>query len=306
MNESYTKAIEKRKILISKNDAISALIFVSLLSTPTNIQAITLRNKNDIKNTIELKDTTNLLDKISQKLWIILPSQYNENLKNFISNNITLTNEAAAKFTEDFIYEQMSQNRWISKENQYLFIWSTIYTTLTNLELYDWSDWNQERYNEYEIAFDYLLNCEETYKTNLKKIMEHELEKSENDLQQSRDDLQKSRDDLQQSRDDLQQSRDDLQQSRDDLQQSRDDLQNTKNNVMQSDTLLLNEIINFYKLYKNNINVFNEWELMEIKRIAKETIEACQKDKIDYKNYFIQKLWDYGKVEELLRICEIE
>ena len=292
MNESYTKAIEKRKILISKNDAISALIFVSLLSTPTNIQAITLRNKNDIKNTIELKDTTNLLDKISQKLWIILPSQYNENLKNFISNNITLTNEAAAKFTEDFIYEQMSQNRWISKENQYLFIWSTIYTTLTNLELYDWSDWNQERYNEYEIAFDYLLNCEETYKTNLKKIMEHELEKSENDLQQSRDDLQKSRDDLQQSRDDL--------------QQSRDDLQNTKNNVMQSDTLLLNEIINFYKLYKNNINVFNEWELMEIKRIAKETIEACQKDKIDYKNYFIQKLWDYGKVEELLRICEIE
>ncbi|MBO4516131.1 hypothetical protein J5751_01535 [bacterium] len=68
MNESYTKAIEKRKILISKNDAISALIFVSLLSTPTNIQAITLRNKNDIKNTIELKDTTNLLDKISQKL----------------------------------------------------------------------------------------------------------------------------------------------------------------------------------------------------------------------------------------------
>ena len=75
---------------------------------------------------------------------------------------------------------------------------------------------------------------------------------------------------------------------------------------MQSDTLLLNEIINFYKLYKNNINVFNEWELMEIKRIAKETIEACQKDKIDYKNYFIQKLWDYGKVEELLRICEIE
>ena len=162
MNESsYTETIKSKNKLIKKNDIISALIFFSLLSIPTEIQATTQKSKNNIKNIIELNDTTNLLDKMNQKFWINLPSQYNENLKSFISNSNTLNYEAAAKFTENFISEQMSQDWWVSEENKYLFIRCAIYYILTNQELYDWSDWNEQRYNEYEIAFEYFLNCEE-------------------------------------------------------------------------------------------------------------------------------------------------
>ncbi len=189
MNESFTKTIESKNKLIKKNDIIASLIFLSLLGTPTKIQATTQATNQQLKNTIELNETNNLLDKMNQKFWITLPKQYNENLKNFISNNITLHNEAAIKFTENFISEQMSQNRWISKENQYLFIRCTIYTTLTNWELYDWTDWDEKRYIEYENAFEYFLNCEENYKTELRNIMNNELQKADELLQKSKDDL---------------------------------------------------------------------------------------------------------------------
>ena len=189
MNESFTKTIESKNKLIKKNDIIASLIFLSLLGTPTKIQATTQATNQQLKNTIELNETNNLLNKMNQKFWITLPKQYNENLKNFISNNITLHNEAAIKFTENFISEQMSQNRWISKENQYLFIRCTIYTTLTNWELYDWTDWDEKRYIEYENAFEYFLNCEENYKTELRNIMNNELQKADELLQKSKDDL---------------------------------------------------------------------------------------------------------------------
>lgn len=264
MNESYTKTVERNNKLIKKNDIISALIFLSLLGIPAEIQAKIQTSKDNIKNTIEQNDTTNLLDKMNQKFWITLPSQYNENLKNFISNSATLRNEAAAKFTENFISEQMSQNRWISKENQYLFIRCAIYYTLTNWELYDWTDWNEQRYNEYEIAFEYFLNCEENYKTNLRIIMENELKNADERLQKS------------------------------------------ENDIMASDTLLLNEMVRFYNLNKNNSNILTAWEIQEIKRIAKETIESCNRHWIDYRAYFLERLWDSRKVEELFKICEIE
>lgn len=189
MNESFTKTIESKNKLIKKNDIIASLIFLSLLGTPTKIQATIQATNQQLKNTIELNETNNLLDKMNQKFWITLPTQYNENLKNFISNSITLNYEAAFKFTENFISEQMSQNRWISKENQYLFIRCAIYYTLTNWELYDWSDWDEQRYNEYEMAFEYFLNCEENYQIRLKELIENEKQTAENDLQKSKDDL---------------------------------------------------------------------------------------------------------------------
>ena len=248
MNESYTKIIERNDKLIKKNDVISALIFLSLLGMPAEIQARIQTSKDNIKNTIELNDTTNLLDKMNQKFWITLPSQYSENLKNFISNSVTLNYEAAANFTEDFISEQMAQNRWISKENQYLFIRCAIYYTLTNWELYDWSDWDEQRYNEYEIAFEYFLNCEENYKTKLKELIENEQQRAIDDLQRSRDNLQRSRDD-----------------------------------AMKTDTIWLQEITNYYLKYTQNPNLATQEEVNHVKSIAQDIVQSCKKYWIDYK-----------------------
>ena len=278
MNESYTKTIESKNKLIKKNDIISALIFLSLLGTPAKIQATTQTTNQQLKNTIEWNETNDLLDKMNQKFWINIPSPYNENLKNFISNNNTLHNKAAIKFTENFISEQMSQNWWISKENQYLFIRCTIYTTLTNWELYDWTDWDEQRYNEYENAFEFFLNCEENYKTELRNIMNNELIKADERLQKSRDDLQKSRDDLQKSRDDL----------------------------LRTDTLWLIEIIRFYDTYQKNPNLLSQEELEQISKASKDLIKFCKRDWIDYKYVLIKEVWDRKKVDEMLKFYWIE
>ena len=320
MNESYTKTIESKNKLIKKNDIISALIFLSLLSTPAKMQATIQTTNQQLKNTIELNETNDLLDKMNQKFWITLPQQYNENLKNFISNSITLNHEAVAKFTEKFISEQMSQNRWISEENQYLFIRCAIYYILTNWELYDWSDWNGQRYNEYEIAFEYFLNCEENYKIGLKELIENEKQTAENDLQKSKDDLQKSKDDLQKSRDDLQKSRDDLQKSKDELQKSKDDLQKSKDDLQKSkddlqkaqedllrtDSLWLIELIKFYDTYQKNPNLLSQQEFEQVSKASKDLIKFCKRDWINYKDILIKEIWDKRKVEQLLKFYWIE
>jgi len=230
-------------------------------------------------------NNSDILDKMNQKFWINLPSQYNENLKSFISNSITLNYEAAAKFTENFISEQMSQDWWVSEENQYLFIRCAIYYILTNQELYDWSDWNEQRYNEYEIAFEYFLNCEENYKIGLKELIENEKQTAENDLQKSKDDLQKSKDDLQKSKDDLQKSKDDL---------------------LRTDTLWLIEIISFYDTYQKNPNLLSQEELEKASNAGKDMIEFCKRDWINYKSVLIKEVWDRKKVDELLKFYWIE
>ena len=271
MNESYIKTSESKNKLIKKNDIISALIFLSLLGTPTKIQATTQTTNQQLKNTIELNETNDLLDKINQKFWINIPSPYNENLKNFISNSATLHNEAAIKFTENFISEQMSQNRWISKENQYLFIRCTIYTTLTNWELYDWTDWDEKRYIEYENAFEFFLNCEENYKTELRNIMDNELQKS-----------------------------------RDNLQKSRDDLQKAKNDLLRTDIEWLMELIRFYNIYQKAPSLVSQEELEQVSNASKDLIRFCKRDWIDYKSVLTKQVWDKKKVEEILKFYDLE
>ena len=304
MTESYTSTIESKSKskhqLINTNNIISFFIFLSLLNTPKNIQATTQESQNNIKSIFELNNTTNLLNQMNQKFWIILPKQYNENLQNFVSNSTTLHNEAAAKFTENFISEQMSKDRWISKENQYLFIRCAIYFVLTNWgELYNWTDWDEQRYNEYETAFDYFLECVENYKTKLKELMKNEQQKAE-------DDAQKAKDDAQKAKDNAQKAKDDAQKAKDDAQIAKNDAQIAKNDVMTWDTLLLNEMVRFYNLHINNSDILTAWEIQKIKRIVKETIESCKRHWIDYRAYFLKILWNNKKVEELFKICEIE
>ena len=297
MNESYTKTIENKNKLIKKNDIISALICLLLLVMPAEIQATTQKSKNNIKNIIELNDTTNLLDKMNQKFWITLPSQYNENLKSFISNSNTLNYEAAAQFTENFISEQMSQDWWVSEENQYLFIRCAIYYILTNQELYDWSDWNEQRYNEYEIAFEYFLNCEEIYKTKLKELIENEqqrakddaqrakddAQRAKDDAQRAKDDVQRAKDDAQRAKDDAQRAKDDAQRAKDDAQRAKDDAQRAKDDVMKTDSISLKELTDYYLSYQQDPNSATQEELNEIRNIAENLIQSCIKYWIDYK-----------------------
>ncbi len=71
---------------------------------------------------------------------IKLPSIYQDKLDDFLVNNNVMKNSNAKSFTMNFVEKEMETDWKISKENQLLFIWHTIYKELTNQDLYDGKD----------------------------------------------------------------------------------------------------------------------------------------------------------------------
>lgn len=131
------------------------------------------------------QSSTNLLDKMNQRLALDIPAPYSNKLRGFVSNSATLNLDVAANYTESFIIKQMATDQGISKSNQYLFIWDRIYAVLSNNELYDGNDGDEKRYEEYETAFDFVLSCEKEYKENLTELMVREQQKAKEDVQKS-------------------------------------------------------------------------------------------------------------------------
>ena len=131
------------------------------------------------------QSSTNLLDKMNQRLALDIPAPYSDRLRDFVSNSKTLNFNISAEYTESFIIKQMATDQGISKSNQYLFIWNEIYRVLTNDELYDGKDGDEKRLEEYETAFDFVLSCEKEYKENLKEVLEREQQKAKDDAQKS-------------------------------------------------------------------------------------------------------------------------
>lgn len=138
-------------------------------------------------NTALGQNSTNLLDKMNQRLALDIPAPYADKLRDFVSNSKALNFNISAEYTESFIIKQMATDQGISKSNQYLFIWNEIYRVLTNDELYDGKDGNEKRLEEYETAFNFTLSCEKEYKENLIEVLEKDLQKSREDLQKSRE-----------------------------------------------------------------------------------------------------------------------
>ena len=67
----------------------------------------------------------------------------------------------------------MKEDRWINKQNQLLFIRSTIYEWISKNNLYDrLDDEDESRWNEYEKASKLINNSYEKYKTWFKTYME--------------------------------------------------------------------------------------------------------------------------------------
>ena len=243
-------------------------------------------------NTSLGQNSTNLLDKMNQRFSLDIPASYSNKLRGFVSNSATLNLDVAAYYTESFIIKQMATDQGISKSNQYLFIWDRIYAVLSNSELYDGNDGDEKRYKEYEIAFDFVLSCEKEYKENLKEVLEKEQQKSKDDAQKAKDDLQKSKDDLQKSKDDLQKSKDDLQKSKDD--------------AIKADKKGLEELVNYYMIYKKDPSSALDSELQAVREIANDLINTCRKHDLDYSKYLLQYMKDEKEVEALIKFYGIE
>ena len=76
---------------------------------------------------------------------------------------IELNDTNSGSFTTNTVLQEMKKDWDISKDNQLLFIWSSICEVLIGELTYDGNDGDSKRLKEFEVAFDYYDSFEEKY-----------------------------------------------------------------------------------------------------------------------------------------------
>ena len=95
--------------------------------------------------------TEDIVDRLDKALGVTLPDGYRQKVKDFAATNTVMKDKDAAQFTEQFILEEMKKDWKISRQNQLLFIWHSIYYQITDSNLYDGggTDDNEKRIEEF-------------------------------------------------------------------------------------------------------------------------------------------------------------
>lgn len=239
------------------------------LMNPNWVDAQNISNQSRAK--VEVSTST-ILDRLNQKIWVSLPTEYNSKVLNFVLNDTIMRTRSATAYTENFIMNEMKKDWWIGKQNQLLFIRSRIYAWISDKTLYDrLDDENESRSDEYSKALKQIAASYEEYKKWFKTYMDI---KSAEAKQQSAKAKQQSAE--------------------------------AKQEAIQSISNSLEWIIIFYNSYKKNIDVVKQNEIDEAKKLAKNIITQCKEYWIDYKAILLKEVWDRRKVEEMLKFYDVE
>ena len=260
----------------SKLPYVLALCAILNIANPTEMKADSIANDN--LPCVEVLSDSDIIANIERRTWTKLPDLYNQKLKTFITTNKIMKDEWSAKFTADFVVKQMQSDRWISKQSQLLFIWTHIYNEITGTYLYDWSDGDENRLNEYGNAMDYAENCWKDFRRwyiTYTEKMSAEYDK---------------------------QSAEARQQSAEARQQSAE----AKEQAMKLDSLWLKEIHRFYTNFKKNPNTVRDSEIQQATKVARDVIQNCKKYWINYKAILLKEVWDKKKVDAILKFYGVE
>ena len=68
----------------------------------------------------------------------------------------------------------------------------------------------------------------------------------------------------------------------------------------------LNQLAEFYNLFKNNSNSVKQEELKQMKNNAKKIIASCKEYWIDYRAILLKEVWDKKKVDAILKFYGVE
>ncbi len=191
-----------------------------------------------------------------------------------MANNNVMKDEWTKAFTINFVEKEMEADRWISKENQLLFIRHAIYKQVTDNDLYDGQDGNQkiaEDFNNRGVNIR-IRACWQKYRNWALAYMN-------------------------------QRSAEARQQSAEARQQSAEAIKT----IMQQDSIRVKErMTEFYDLYIQNPNNIKQDDLNFMKKSTKEFIADCKKRDIDYRAILLKEVWDKRKVEDILKFYGIE
>ncbi len=246
---------------------IFALSTILSLANPSEMKANEIINNN--QQNVEAVSNSNIINNIKMKTGVSLPSPYAQKLENIISINKVMQDKGSAKFIEDFIVKELQKNWWISKENQLLFIRTHIYKEISSKYLYDWSDGDDNRLNEYGDAIEQIEECWKRFRnwyiayTN-QRSAEADKRSAEADKRSAEADKRSAE---------------------------------NKQEAIKLTNNWINQLIRFYNLYKRSPQAVEHEEISQMKKEAKDIIQDCKKYNIDYKAKLTKEMLNFYNVE---------
>lgn len=225
--------------------------------------AVAQNTANQNRTQAEISNST-ILDRLNQEIWVSLPDEYNQKVLNFVLNDSIMRTRSATNYTEEFIINEMKKDWWISKQNQLLFIRSSIYGWITKEFLYDWlDDDNDIRSDEYGKALDFINASYEEYIKWFNIYMETWIAEA--------------------------------QQRSNEAQQKTAEYKIEITNYLNTS---LNAMKNFYDSRKQDPSLIWQKEIEESKQDAEKTIQLCKEYWIDYKLILSDEILKFYGIEE--------
>lgn len=260
----------------SKLTQVLALCAILNIANPTEMKATNITDES-LQN-VEVVQNSNIISNIQRRTWVSLPNLYLQKVQNFVLNDDVMKDSGNLKYTEDFIVKQMQSNRWISKQNQLLFIRSAIYNKIMKKSLYNWDtwDWNDKRLDEYDDALEYIVDCWQKYKDWLLSYMNR----------RSADADRRSADADRR-----------IANAKKRLQQLETEISSIRNNIARNSSQWLQYLNDLYTICKNNSNYLSSDDFKKVKKIGYDLISLCKQNNIDYKSKLSPEVRKFYGVE---------
>ncbi len=216
--------------------------------------------------------TGDMIENLNKKLGVRLPAEYESTIKGFLSDKV-YNSKFSTDFIEQFIVGQMKQDWKIDKQNQLLFMWSSIYEQFTKKELFDIDDLNEKQLKDYEDCLETLVSAGEQFNqeftVSANKFMEESKQRTEESKQRTEESKQRT-------------------------EESKQRTEDSKLKTIEYIKKSLNLIKEFYYSYQQ---LPDEDDLNVYKTNLKELIPRCKEYNIDYKTILTPEMLKFYGVE---------
>ena len=221
-----------------------------------------------------------IVDRLNKALLVKLPAEFEAKVKEFAANDTIMRTRSATAFTEQFLIEQFKKDWGIDRQNQLLFMWSTIYSGITNKTLYEFlDDDNEARSDEYDNQLENINKFYESYKKGFKEYMEQKLAESDSMIAEYGRRIAESDRSIAES----------------------------DRRIAEALTSSLKELVWFFNRYHmKDKEAIPPNETQKVKNIGKEVFTSCKDINLNYKAILSKELGDDKKVQELLKFYGVE
>lgn len=224
----------------------------------------------------QAQSQTDIIDRLDATLGVSLPSEYKANIRGNEKMQRVIKSKSGSEYTEGFIKEQMNSSWGINNQNQLIFVWSAVYKQITDEDLYDGSDGDDNRVDDFAEVVDRWEACGNKYAEGFNKYME-----------------QKSAEAKQRSAEyDRRSAEADRRSAEYDRRIAEYDKEITKKTSSR-----LENLVKFYSLYKKDPKTVYPDEIARMKVSAKEIVQDCKEYNIDYKKELTPEMLKFYGIE---------